>query len=185
MLCHGGSRESALLLQRWSSSRKLPLPHPGGAVARRRCCSRGIAITPADGRARVLAGETNRPVEAIVAAQLKPDGDRSRLLSRRSRAGTDAAVHRHAVPRTDVTVLDQRLPLRLANQLPRRRELRRCRNSSEPTARTGRAVTSALRRVVLARRVTPGKRLRRGGRSGVLVGRASREQIGPVSAALA
>jgi hypothetical protein len=50
-----------------------------------------------------------------VAAQLKPAGGRSRLLSRRSRAGTDAAVHRHAVPRTDVTVLDQRQPLRLAH----------------------------------------------------------------------
>ena len=39
---------------------------------------------------------------------------------------------------------------------------------SELTAPTGRPVTSALRRVVLARRVTPGKRRRRGGRSGRL-----------------
>ena len=70
---------------------------------------RGIAITAAGGRARVLAVETNRPLEAVVAAQLKPDGGRSRLLSRRCRAGTDSAVHRHAVPGTDVTVLGQRL----------------------------------------------------------------------------
>ena len=63
----------------------------GNAVARagdsaRPDPTRGIAITPADGRARVLAVETNRPVEAILAAQLKPDGSRSRLLRRRSRA---------------------------------------------------------------------------------------------------
>jgi hypothetical protein len=51
-----------------------------------------------------------------VAAQLKPAGGRSRLLSRRSRAGTDVHVHRHPVPRTEVTVLDQRLPLRLAKR---------------------------------------------------------------------
>ena len=38
------------------------------------------------------------PVEAVLAAQLKPDGSRSRLLSRRSRANTDAAGHRHAGP---------------------------------------------------------------------------------------
>jgi len=46
---------------------------------------------------------------------------------------TDAAVHRHAVPRTDVTVLDQRLPLRLAKRSPRGRELGRCRCSSWPS----------------------------------------------------
>jgi len=63
--------------------------------------------------ARSRPVETNRAVEAVVAAQLKPDGGRSRLLSQiEFRASTDAAVHRHAVPRTDVTVLDQRLPLR-------------------------------------------------------------------------
>ena len=93
--------------------------------------------------ARVLAVETNRPVEAVVAAELKPDGGRSRLLSRRSRASTDAAVHRHAVPRTDVTVLDQRLPLRLAKRSPRRRELGRCRlvaaSSGTAAARSSRA----------------------------------------------
>ena len=62
-------------------------------------------------------------------AQLKPDGGRSRLLSRRSRVGADAAVLRHAVPRTDVTALDQRLPLRLVKPSPRGRELGHCRNS--------------------------------------------------------
>jgi RNA polymerase sigma factor (sigma-70 family) len=65
-----------------------------------------------------------------MAARLKPDGGRSRLFSRRPRVGTDAALHRHAVPRTDVTVLDRRLPLRLAKRSPRRRELGRCPNSS-------------------------------------------------------
>jgi hypothetical protein len=34
------------------------------------------------------------------------------------------------VPRTDITVVDQRLPLRLAKRQPRRRQLKRCRNSS-------------------------------------------------------
>ena len=86
--------------------------------------------------ARPRPVETNRPVEAIVAAQLKPDGGRSRLLSRRSRASMHAAVHRHAVPRTDVRVLDQRLPLRLTKRSPRRRGLGRCRNSSNATMRT-------------------------------------------------
>ena len=38
------------------------------------------------------------PVEAVLAAQLKPDGSRSRLLGRRSRASTDAAVHGHVGP---------------------------------------------------------------------------------------
>ena len=38
------------------------------------------------------------------------------------------------VPRTDVTVLDQRLPLRLAKRSPRRRQPGRCRNSSRATA---------------------------------------------------
>ena len=61
-----------------------------------------------------------------------PDGGRSRLLSRRSRASTDGVVLGHAVPRTDVTVLDQRLSLRLAKRSPRRRELWRCRCSSGP-----------------------------------------------------
>jgi hypothetical protein len=62
-------------------------------------------------------------------------------------------VLRHAVLRTDVTVLDQRLPLRLANRSPRRRELGRCRNSSEagtrptvPSAsgRTGKAAAEEM-----------------------------------------
>ena len=41
----------------------------------------GIAITPIGGVARALAVETNRPIQAGVAAQLRPDGSRSRLLS--------------------------------------------------------------------------------------------------------
>ena len=74
-------------------------------------------------------------VEAVVAAQLKPDGGRSRLLSRRSRASTTpAGRYRQAVPRTDVTVLGQRLPLRLAKRSLRRRQLGRCCNSSDPLA---------------------------------------------------
>ena len=60
--------------------------------------NRGIAITPTSARARSLPVETNRPVKAVLAAQLKPDGSRSRLLSHRSRASTDAALHRHAGP---------------------------------------------------------------------------------------
>jgi hypothetical protein len=39
-LRHGGSREGPLLLRRRAVVRSFPLPHPGGAVARR-CCSRG------------------------------------------------------------------------------------------------------------------------------------------------
>ena len=66
--------------------------------------------------------------------RLEPDGSRSRLRSRRFRASTDVAVRTHAVPRTDVTVLDQRLPLRLAKRSPRRRELGRWCNSSRSTA---------------------------------------------------
>ena len=60
--------------------------------------NRGIAITPTSARAPSLPVETNRPVKAVLAAQLKPDGSRSRLLSHRSRASTDAALHRHAGP---------------------------------------------------------------------------------------
>ena len=68
--------------------------------------------------ARSRPVETNRLVERVVAAQLKPDGGPSRLLSRRSRAGTQAFVDRHAVPRTDVTVLGQwRPPARVLLQL--------------------------------------------------------------------
>ena len=44
LLCHVGTCESALLLQRGAVVEKVPLPHSGGAGARRRCCSRGIAI---------------------------------------------------------------------------------------------------------------------------------------------
>jgi hypothetical protein len=73
----------------------------------------------------VLAVATNRPVDAIVSAQLEPGGGRGRLVSRRSRASTDAAVHRHAVPLTDVIVLNQWLPLQLAKRSPCRRELGR------------------------------------------------------------
>ena len=118
---------------------------PGGAIPPGDP-TRGIAITPADGRARVLAVETNRPVEAVLAAQLKPDGSRSRLLSRRSRASTDAAVHRHAVPRTDVTVVDQRQPLRLANGRLVAGSSGRCRNSvvrSRTDSRGGRSSCSS------------------------------------------
>ena len=43
-------------------------------------------------------------------------------------------MHGRAVPRADVTVLAQRLPLRLAKRSPRRRELGRCCNSSTPEA---------------------------------------------------
>jgi hypothetical protein len=59
---------------------------------------RGIAITPTRRGGTSARRQTNRPVEAVVAARVKPDGGRSRLLNRRSRAGTDAAVHRHAFP---------------------------------------------------------------------------------------
>ena len=41
--------------------------------------NRGKPITPSGGGARLLLVETNRPVEAVVAARLKPDGDRSRV----------------------------------------------------------------------------------------------------------
>jgi hypothetical protein len=44
--------------------------------------------------ARSRLVETNHPLEAVLAAELKPDGSRSRLLSHRSRASTDGAVHR-------------------------------------------------------------------------------------------
>ncbi len=52
------------------------------------------------------------------------------FASRRSRASTDVDVHRRAVPRPDVTPLDQRLPLRVAKRSPGQREVGRCRNSS-------------------------------------------------------
>ena len=65
-------------------------------------------------------------------------------------APTRPCVRRHAVPRTDVIVFDLRLPLRLAEWSPRRRELGRCRNSSIPTltspARTRAATPSGARR---------------------------------------
>ncbi len=57
----------------------------------------GAASVP-PARARASPVETNRPVEAVLAARLKPRGSRTRLLSHRSRASTDAAVHRHAGP---------------------------------------------------------------------------------------
>ena len=111
---------------------------PGAGLVDRRHCDRPLpggarrkGIVAVADAARSRPVETNRPVEAVVAPQLKPDGGRSRLLSRRSRAGTDAAVRRHAVPRADVTVLGQRLPLRLAKRSPCRRELGRCRCSSK------------------------------------------------------
>jgi hypothetical protein len=113
---------------------------PAGARSR----SAREAITPTGAGARLLAVETNRPVESVVAPQLELDGSRSRLLSRRSRVGTDPAVHRHAVPRTDVTVLGQRLPLRLAKRSPRRRELGRCRNSSTSEATLGASLVPAF-----------------------------------------
>ena len=53
-----------------------------------------------------------------MAAQLKPDGGRGRLVSQShfEQGRTRPCIDRHAVPRTDVTVLDQRLPLRLAKR---------------------------------------------------------------------
>jgi hypothetical protein len=77
--------------------------------ARRRNSESG---RPGCRRGAIACRRNHRPVEAIVAAQLEPDGGRSRLPSRRSRASTDAAAHRHAVPLTDVIVFDLPLPLR-------------------------------------------------------------------------
>ena len=58
----------------------------------------GTAITPAR-RGHVSARSRNQSSgRGRRGCLLKPDGGRSRLLRRRSRAGTDAAVHRHAVP---------------------------------------------------------------------------------------
>ena len=54
------------------------------SVGRRGCSLPWKPITPSGGGARLLAVETNRPVEAVVAPQVKPDGGRSRLLSRSS-----------------------------------------------------------------------------------------------------
>jgi hypothetical protein len=68
-----------------------------------------------------------------VVAQLKPDGHRSRMLTVDLEQARTRPCTGMQVPRTDVTVLDQRLPLRLAKRSPRRRELGRCRNSSVST----------------------------------------------------
>ena len=57
---------------------------------------KGIVAVADAARSRPV--ETNRRVESVLAALLKPDGSHSRLLSDRSRASTDAAVHRHAGP---------------------------------------------------------------------------------------
>jgi hypothetical protein len=66
------------------------------------------------------------------------------------------------VPRTDVTVLDQRLPLRLSKRQPRRRELGRCRNSSIPAAALRLLRTEcAANGVELAEHRRAGKRLDR------------------------
>ena len=83
----------------WSSGDRLA-PRGRGLALRRRWdrpasnqlgeSFRGIAITLIRGAARLSAVETNRPVEAVVAAQLKPDGSPCRLRSRRSRASADA-----------------------------------------------------------------------------------------------
>ena len=78
------------------ATRRRQLNRPAGRS--RGDCPRGEGMMPARAAIRSLAIETNRPVEAVLAAQLEPDGSRSRLLSRRSRASTDAAVHRHAGP---------------------------------------------------------------------------------------
>ena len=53
---------------------------------RRGYCNRGKGITPGLARLTSALVETNRPVEAVVAVQLKLDAGRSRLLNRRSRA---------------------------------------------------------------------------------------------------
>jgi hypothetical protein len=45
--------------------------------------ARRKAIAALADAARSRLVETNRPIEAVVAAQLKPDGSRSRLVSRR------------------------------------------------------------------------------------------------------
>ena len=79
--------------------RCLQLARPGGhELARADYRKRGKGITPAGGDAEVPAVDTDCPVEAVVAAELKPDDGRRRLLSRRSRASTDAALRGHAVP---------------------------------------------------------------------------------------
>jgi hypothetical protein len=102
---------------------------------------KGIVAVADAARSRLV--ETNRPVEAVLAAELKPDASRSRLLSHRSRASTDRPCTGMQVPRTDSTVLDQRLPLRLAKRSPRRRELGRCRNSSQASTPSGSTLASA------------------------------------------
>ena len=70
----------------------------GIAIARAAPPPLAKAIVPVTGWARLVAVETNRPVEAVIAAQLKPDGSRGRVLSHRSRASKDAALHRHTGP---------------------------------------------------------------------------------------
>ena len=132
---------------------------PGGVIAYVAKGSRQLVVS-----ARVLAVETNRPVEAVMAARLKPDGGRSRLFSRRPRVGTDAALHRHAVPRTDVTVLDRRLPLRPREAVapsPRARSLPELVHSTSRAPAGWRAsVAGGAEEPRLARRVRSSKRRR-------------------------
>jgi hypothetical protein len=111
--------------------------------ARRRNSESGRPGCP---RGAIACRRNHRPLEGTVAGKLEFDGGRRRLPSRRSRASTDAAVRWHAVPRTDVIVFDQRLPRRLVERSPRRRELGRCRNSSPPAAtRASTPVAAPLR----------------------------------------
>ena len=99
----------------------------------------GTSVTPAFValRSRRLGRSGERsPSKPIVPSRpsslprFKPAGGRSCLLSHRLSSQHGRGVHRHAVPRTDVTVLGQRLPLRLAKRSLRRRQLGCCRNSS-------------------------------------------------------
>ena len=94
-----------------AAARRLRSPSGGSA-----CASSGLCSRPAAGgktgecvalRSCRCGGPDDRspskaivPIEAVLSAQLKPDGSRNCLLSRRSRASTDAAVRRcrHASP---------------------------------------------------------------------------------------
>jgi hypothetical protein len=94
------------------------------AVARRK----GIVAVADAARSRPV--ETNRPVETVVTGQVKLDGGPSRLLSHRSQASTDAAVHRHAAPADGRHSPRSAAAASPGERSPRRRYLGRCRNSS-------------------------------------------------------
>jgi hypothetical protein len=65
-----------------------------------------------------------------VTGQVKLDGGPSRLLSHRSQASTDAAVHRHAAPADGRHSPRSAAAASPGERSPRRRYLGRCRNSS-------------------------------------------------------